>query len=289
MRALAYGAINPDLIHVVERFPTAGEDVRSLSWRLTWGGKATNAAVALAAWNVETHLLGLVLGSDALGAALIDAIDHPLLNRKWVERDPAEATRHCVILLTPDGDRTIVCTGYEDARWQEVPEDAWKGVDVVVLDGFAGAAADAVARDARRRRIPVVWLDAPNPPPAPVELVVWSRNERSESEAAELVATQQAVYLTAGADPVVVWWAGERFTIQPPQVAVADTTGAGDVTAAACALGIASGWGPLETARWAAAAGSASAAASRAHPPTRAVVDELVAGQRDRHGAHPDC
>ena len=105
MRALIYGAVNPDLVHQVDRLPGPGDDIRSRDWSLTWGGKASNAAVALATWDIDTRLLGLVIGVDALGDALLSSLDHPRLDTSWIERDPADQTRHCVVLVTADGDR----------------------------------------------------------------------------------------------------------------------------------------------------------------------------------------
>jgi ribokinase len=279
MRALVYGAINPDIVHVVDRLPAAGDDLRSRSWQLTWGGKATNVAVALAGWGVDTRLLGLVLGDDPLAHALVDAIDVASLDSSWLEMDGEESTRHCIVLLTPDGDRTIVCSGYESARWQAVPPEAWADVDVVVLDGFAGPAAARVAGEAGRRAIPVVWLDAPDPQAGPpVELIVWSRNEHTEAEASSVAANGPAVCLTAGPDPVVAWWSGRCLVVSPPEVESADTTGAGDVFAAACALRIAEGHQPVDVVTWAAAAGSASARSGRGGMPSLAEINDLAEG-----------
>jgi ribokinase len=276
MRALVYGAINPDLVHLVDRVPGLGDDVRSTSWRLAWGGKAANAAVALAGWGVETRLLGLVVGTDALGNAVFDLLERPHLDRRWLERDPAEPTRHCVILLTPDGDRTIVCAGYEGARWQAVPEAAWHGVDVVLLDGFGGAAAQEVVAQAAGRRIRTVWLDAPESAAGSVSLIVWSRREHDEAATAAIGMRRQAIVLTAGPAPIVAYWQGRRFEVKPPQVEASDTTGAGDVFAAACAFGIGEGWTPHRILDWAAAAGAVAAAIGRPSVPTRDEVDALL-------------
>ncbi len=278
MRALVYGAMNPDLVHVVDRLPRAGEDIRSQTSRLMWGGKAANAAMALATWGVDTRLVGLVVGEDPLGDVLLEALQHRKLDTSWIERSPQERTRHCVILLTPDGDRTIVCAGYDGARWQHVPDAAWDGVDVALVDGFGGRTAAAVVAAAGDRRIPVVWLDAPSPPPVDVDLVVWSRHERAEGEAAWLGVRGRNVALTGGAGPVLALWAGERIEISPPAVAATDTTGAGDVFAAACAFGIASGWAPRRLLGWAAAAGAASARGGRAALAGRRAIDTLARG-----------
>lgn len=278
MRALVYGAMNPDLVHLVDRLPHAGEDIRSQASRLTWGGKAANAAMALARWGVDTRLLGLVLGDDPLGDVLLAALEHRKLDASLIERSARDRTRHCVVLVTPDGDRTIVCAGYDGARWQEVPEAAWDDVDVALVDGFGGDAATAVVAAARDRGIPVVWLDAPSPLPLDVDLVVWSRHERAEGEAAWLGVRGHNVALTRGARPVLVLWAGERIEVAPPPVSATDSTGAGDVFAAACAFGIASGWAPRRLLGWAAAAGAASARGGRAALPGRRAIDALAKG-----------
>lgn len=275
MQALVYGAINPDLIHYVHRVPQPGDDIRSTSWRLTWGGKAPNAAVALATWGVETILAGQVLGADALGGALLEALQRPNLDLSALSHDPGIATGHCVVLVTPGGERTIVCAGYEDARWQEVSPAHFADLDVLLLDGFAAPAAPALIAAAREAAVPVVWLDAPDPPPTGVELVVWSRHEHSEDAVSRLAASGQNLVTTSGGDPVLAWWGGS-FVVTPPAVAVVDATGAGDVFAAACARGVGAGWQPVDIVSWAAAAGAAVAARGRESLPTVSEVEALL-------------
>ena len=181
-----------------------------------------------------------------------------------------------MILLTPDGDRTIVCASYAGARWQDVPGEALAGVEVALVDGFGGEAAAAVVAAARSHAIPVVWLDAPSPPPGDVDLVVWSRNEHPEGEVAWLGVRGRSVVLTGGALPVVAYSAGERMEFVPPPVVATDTTGAGDVFAAACAFGLACGWSLRRTVEWATAAGAAAAQGGRAALPGRRAIDALA-------------
>lgn len=262
-RALVYGSLNPDLVHTVERLPGPGDDLRSSGWRLTFGGKAANAAAALAGWGVDTSLTGLVLGADPLGDALLAALVRPHLDLSHVAQDSGQATRHCVVLVTPDGDRAIVSTGYEGARWQEVPPAAWEGVGVTLVDGLCLPAGTGVVEEARARRVPVVWLDAPPDLAHLADLVVWSRHEHSPAEAAA-AGRRTDVVLTAGPEPLVAWLSGERLRIVPPAAGpVVDGTGAGDVFAAACARGLLLGWERPATLRWAAAAGAALARRSR--------------------------
>jgi ribokinase len=271
MAILVYGAVNPDLVHLVDRLPGPGDDIRATSWWITWGGKAANAAVALATWGVDTRLTGLVVGVDPLGDALIEALEQHDLDLFLLERSADEPTRHCLILVEPGGDRTIVCTGYEGARWSEVSE--WDEIEVVLLDGFAGDAAAAVAADARSRSIPVVWLDCPVEHTGPAEWVVWSAHEHTVEEARASMAG--LTVLTAGAGDIATFGLGE-WRITPPTVELVDATGTGDVFAAACARGLMLGWAPEQTLRWAAAAGAALAATGRAAGlPSVAAVETL--------------
>ncbi len=276
MRALVYGAMNPDLVHEVDHVPAVGDDIRSTAWQLTWGGKAANAAVALAEWGVDTRLLGLVIGTDALGDALVDALDRPNLDRSFLERDPNDATRHCIILHTPDGDRTIVCAGYDDARWQKADDAAFADVDVVLIDGLGRAGAHAVAKTALAREIPTVWLDAPDPLPAAVDLVVRSRHEHPAPTADALVTPTTAVALTDGAKPIRVSSSDGVFEVDPPAIVPADSTGSGDVFAAACAYGLGRTWELERTVRWASAAGAAATSLPRTGVPTRDDIERLL-------------
>jgi sugar/nucleoside kinase (ribokinase family) len=272
---LVYGALNPDLVHHVDRIPQAGEDLRSRSWRLTWGGKVANAGLALASWGATVRLSGLVLGEDALAEALLALIARPGVDLSAIEQDAEERTRHCVVFVTPDGDRTIVCTGYEDARWSNLAEEAWVGVEVVVLDSFCADAGRVVADEAHRRKLPVVWID---PDPADTRLAtvaVWSAAERSGGEAERSKAS--ITVLTSAGAPIGVWVGGRSFTVTPPRVDVTDATGAGDAVAAGCALGLVEAWSVERMVAWAAAAGAAMAAAGRgASLPSRADVEALL-------------
>lgn len=273
MRALVFGTLNPDIVHLVDALPGPGDDIRSRSWHLTWGGKAANAAVALARWGVEAALTGLVIGADPLGDALLEALDRPGLDRSMIERHPDERTRHCLVLVTSDGDRAIVCTGYDEARWTIPPEAALE-VDVVLLDGFGGPAAAELAGRAVSRSIPLVWLDAPATTDA--GLVVWSRHEHDPGEMAGVVAAGADLVVTDGPRAVVAWVGGDRYRISPPSIPVADSTGAGDVFAAACAFGLVAGWPAGRMLEWAAAAASLAAGQGRGRIPTTDEVDALV-------------
>ena len=277
MAVLCYGAVNPDLIHRVERIPAPGDDLRSRSWSFLYGGKAANAAAALAAWGSDPVLAGLVVGVDPWGDTLVDALRRAGVDLSWLERDPSQATRHCVVLVTPEGERTIVCTGYEGARWQRVPPGAWVGVEGVLVDGFGGMEAARTAAEGRRRHLPLVWLDAPAGAVEPGDVVVWSRHEHDMGEAEALAQRGVRVVLTAGADPATTWWDGDVFEAAVPPVVVVDATGSGDVVAAACLYGLVRGWEPRRVVSWAVSAGAALAARGReAGMPPPSAIEALL-------------
>jgi ribokinase len=277
IRAVAYGTLNPDLVHHVARIPAPGDDIRSSAWHLTWGGKAANAAVALATWGVETTLTGLVIGTDALGDALLEALRRPHLDLSAVVRDSGQSTRHCLVFITPEGDRTIVCTGYEGARWSPLPDATF---DVALVDGLGDTAGHRAARTAAERGKPVVWLDAPPEAAEAASLVVWSRHDHSIDEIRDM-AGRVDLAVTDGLRPVEAWIGGRHLVVMPPAIDVRDATGAGDVFAAACARGLALGLDADAMLRWAVAAGSAAAAAGfKSRPPPVTEVEELMESVR---------
>jgi ribokinase len=257
VRALCYGSLNPDLIHRVLRLPDPGDDLFSESWELLYGGGGGNAAVALATWAAETTLIGHALGSDPMGDWLLETMARPHLDLSRILQEPDVRTPHCVVMITPDGDRTILSTGYQDARWQEVPEKAWQGAEVVLVDGYTDAAGARVAAEAGRRGIPVVGLDAGDATAALSSLVVWSRHEHPDETAAHALAVEgHPVVLTGGSGDITMWWGDRVLRTAPPPVIPVDGTGAGDVFAAMCAYGLAAEWDPDHILRMAATAGA---------------------------------
>jgi len=246
---------------------------------MLYGGGGGNAAVALATWETDTILIGHALGSDPMGAWLLENMKRPHLDVSAVRQDPAVRTPHCVVMITPDGDRTILSTGYEHARWQEVPENTWDGVEVVLVDGYAAEAGTQVAAEAGRRGIPVVGLDAGRATAEVSSLVVWSRHEHpDEADARDLNSAGHPVILTGGSGDIAMWWGNRALRITPPPISPVDGTGAGDVFAAMCAYGLASGWEPDQVLPMAAASGALLAGRGRAAGnATLAEITELAA------------
>ena len=121
-----------------------------------------------------------------------------------------------------------------------------------------------VAAEAGRRGIPVVGLDAGEATVGVSSLIVWSRHEHPDEQAAVELAAGHPVVLTGGSADISMWWGDEVYRTAPPTVSPVDGTGAGDVFAAMCAYGLASEWDPERILRMAATAGALLAGRGRA-------------------------
>jgi sugar/nucleoside kinase (ribokinase family) len=270
---LCYGSLGPDIVHRLPRLPRLGEDLPSQSWRLSYGGGAAHPAVALAAWGRNAAVAGHEIGNDPLGEWLLADLRARRVDTALVLVRPAVATPHCVVLVTPDGERTIVSSGYAAVMWQGVR--SWHDVEALIVDGYSGAAGAEQARLAGRRGIPVVGVDVLETVHA--DVVVWSRAEHPEEARARELATGRTVVLTDGPRPVTVLHGRERWTVQPPEAQPTEVTGAGHVFAAMWSLGLVSGWPAARTARMAASAASLLVQAGRETGiPPLALVEEAA-------------
>jgi sugar/nucleoside kinase (ribokinase family) len=270
---ICYGSLGPDIEHRVLRLPGPGEDLPSQSWRMSYGGGAASPAVALAAWGREVAVAGHEMGDDPLGRWLLADLQARGIDTARVVVRPDVATPHCVVLVTPDGERTIVSSGYAGLRWHQVT--SWVDIEALIVDGYSGSAGAAVAREARERSVPVVGVDVLDTVEA--DVVVWSRAEHPEERRARELATDRTVVLTDGPHPVTVLRGHERWMVRPPSVEARDVTGAGHMFAAMWTLALRSGWLPEWTMRMAASAASLLVQAGReAGTPSLAAVQRAA-------------
>lgn len=188
--------------------------------------------------------------------------------------DPRGDTGHCVVLIAPDGERTMVSWPGVESR---VPEGATRdaqGGDVVVLSGYA--LRDASALPDFLDGLPAAALLVFDPTPLIAALgpeavaAVLARADWVSGNGAEIDALGGVDALSARcprASGIVVrdGARGARLiargappmTIPSPRVTARDTTGAGDVHVATFAAGLARGLdarAALESANAAAAA-----------------------------------
>lgn len=252
-----YGAICADLCLYLPRFPQPGDGVHvpDSHWRA--GGNALNEARALVGWGARVALAGDDLGADPAGDLVAAELGGLGLAGR-VRRDAAARTPICHILITPDGQRTILAL--RDPR----PPMALPAIDdlaaarVVSLARYGPPGIPAVAELARRAGRPLVVGDVttPDDPLAShADVIVTSAETLArrrpgralEAQLADLHAVRgAAVVVSDGPRPARVLWGeadGPQIAdYQPPIVATRDTTGAGDVFRAGVAWGLLQRW-----------------------------------------------
>lgn len=238
MTILVYGSLVPDITFRVPRIPTLGDDVPASHVTLTAAGGGGNVAVALAAWGFEVRVSGNSVGTDPLGRWTAAQLKGRGIGLPAGYVSDAGVTTPNAILVSPDGERTIVGNDYRSVTW--LPVDRWDDVAAVMVDAYSGAAGARVIDEAAERGLPVVATDRTGPETARVSVLLWSRDEHSApAEAAAIAATGPVVAVTDGAGPVVVSVPdGTSYEITPPPHPARETTGAGDVFAAAVVAGL---------------------------------------------------
>lgn len=270
--ALCFGAICADLRMRLPHIPTPGQGVRVQEARWEPGGNSLIEAMALARWGVRVALLGDPLGADAPGELLAAAL-RPLGLDAHLRCDPAAQTVVCHVLITPDGQRTILALR-PDGPSPELPTpELLRACRVVSVTRYGPRSAEVAALAAAAGKTVVVG-DATRPDDElarHADVIVTSAELLAhhgpgaplEALMAALHAVRgAAVLVTDGPRPARALWAEGEATrtasMTPPVIAPVDTTGAGDTFRAAVVRGL------LEGRRWPAILEEACEAASRA-------------------------
>lgn len=275
------GSANADLVTTVPRRPGAGETVLGGDLTVFPGGKGANQAVAAARLGARTAFVGRV-GDDEHGRLLRRSLTEAGVTVDGLSTT-ATPTGTALILLTPDGENSIVVCPGANARLDadDVDRDEVHRARVLLLQGEIAAGTNLAAALCATGLVVCNLAPARPVPPALLErcdvLVV------NEHEATELLggpawggATATArllrdlgpsvvVVTLGGLGAVAVDGTGNRH-VRPPSVEVVDTTGAGDAFTAALARYLAAGADPLAALDLAVRAGAAAVTRRGAQP-----------------------
>jgi sugar/nucleoside kinase (ribokinase family) len=248
---LVIGDANPDLVLTGDVVPAFGQAETLVdSADLVLGGSAAIVACGLARLGVATALAATV-GDDLLGGFVRAALEERGVDTRWVRVDPVIATGTSVVLsgsdraiLTFPG--TIAATGPEvvdgdlvasvrhvhSASYFLLPRLASNLPEVFAQARAAGAttSVDTNWDPARRWAGVDRLLDHTDVllPNAAELLALTGRTDRDEA-ARVVLAHGCQVALKDGADGGALWQTpGPVVRVPAPQVAVKDTTGAGD-------------------------------------------------------------
>jgi ribokinase len=240
------------------------------------GGAGANVAAWLAVCGVPVKLLARA-GDDDAGRGAVAKLRGHGVDVAGVAFDPDRATGTCVVLVAPDGERTMLPDAGANAALSpaDVP-DVFAGGAHLHLAGYAllrdGPPRDAALEALRRARAigMTISLDPSSAAPlrafgperfldlaGSIDLLLPNRDEAAVL--GSLAARAREVVVTLGADGAV-WTDGAREVAAPAVAAgpVADTTGAGDAFTA----GLLAAW--LDGAAPADALAAANALAARA-------------------------
>lgn len=268
------------------------------------GGSVANTCVAAAALGARVAYLGTV-AEDGLGDVFADDIARAGVHFPSARLSGTDApgTARCMILVAPDGSRTMntylgACTAFTEAQVDEqlVRESAITYLEGYLFDDPAAKAAfrkaARIARAAGRR----VALSISDPFCAErhrddfrallAEVDILFANEHEAESlfqtgfeaAAEALSSLPIAVLTRGAAGSVILSGGERIEIPALPTEVVDTTGAGDAYAAGFLAGLAAGR-PLRACGLAAAACAAEVIShygARPERDLRALVDAAL-------------
>ncbi|WP_405647665.1 ribokinase [Streptomyces uncialis] len=292
------GSANADLVVRVGRRPLPGETVRGGDLAVHPGGKGANQAVAAARLGGRVTLLARV-GDDSHGALLTRAlreagVDFPAF--PYGDRPTGTA----LIVVGPDGDNSIVVSPGANALLSpaDIAEQRERLAAARVLSlqleiplDTVTAAVGAAGPTTRVVLNPSPPADLPAEVLARCDPLVLNQHEArhllgvdsapEEAAVALLARGPRSVVITLGAEGALVG-EGDGTTTRVPgeEVAVVDTTGAGDAFTAALAWRLSEGDGLAPAVRYAVHVGAeavsgagAQSLSPRGRTPGLAVTD----------------
>lgn len=297
------GSINIDLVVRTKRIPMAGETVLGGNFRVHPGGKGANQAVAVGRLGYPVRMIGRI-GEDAFGAQLRSHLQEEGVDIAGVTMTE-EASGVAMIVVSGTGENSIVVAPGANALL--TPQDLESQIGILRSAGMVLAqleipedTVEALGEICSRENIPLVldpaparalsakllsqveWF-TPNETEAAFFLEGLSEDLRAGDPAAKarllIGEGVKAVVLKMGSRGAYLASAtglGERVDAFPAKAV--DTTAAGDAFNGAFATGLMLHKGPVESARFAAAAAAISVTRPGAQPSMAkmAEVEELL-------------
>lgn len=161
------GDINVDVLLDVPALPRLGGDALARGQQMMLGGSATNTAVLLSRLGNVARFAGRV-GTDPLADLALRSLGREQVDLTHVGIDPVEPTSMNIVVITPDGERTMIAYRGANARFAPEHLDSTfvSGAAVLHLSGYAllapsqRAAAWAAITQAEKLGVPIT-LDIP--------------------------------------------------------------------------------------------------------------------------------
>ncbi len=243
---LCYGSICADLYIWLPYWPQPGHGLHALNSCWMAGGNALNEARALIRLGVQPLLYGDLLGYDPAGDLIATELT-TLGLMTHIERRADVATPVCHILITPDGERTIIALRQQTAAAPPPPAQLAM-TQIVSVSRYGLHTTDVVLLARRLNRFVVVGdvADPTHPLAQAADVIVTSADLLGADPLHQATMLQQVrgapIFLTAGAQAARVLVSGKWHAVTPVSTVVTNTTGAGDVFRAGVVYGIWQGW-----------------------------------------------
>jgi ribokinase len=135
---IALGDLNVDIIAHFAHYPSKGGDALAYSTEIHCGGSAANAAITLARLGVRVGLISRV-GPDSWALKALHCLKSAGVEAGGLQRDPVAMTGLMYVVVTPDGERTIL--GYRGANVftdpNQIQEEYIQTAKLFHLSGYA--------------------------------------------------------------------------------------------------------------------------------------------------------
>ena len=301
-RVYVAGSINMDVVARAARHPRPGETVVGTHVATYPGGKGANQAIAAARMGAETILLGK-LGTDAFGNQLRDFLCGQGVKLDYLQQTSAAATGLALIVVTDDGENSIVVVPGANALLQ--PDDLANvpfAAGDVVLSQFEIPLGTIQQLFTRARAMGARTILNPAPaqrcPPDVLaladvlicnetELAFFGNTDPIAASSPDAIAAaarrlrtraEQVIVATLGAHGALAVVGGQELHIPGHRVRAVDTTGAGDTFVGATAACLARGYSIERALRDANTAAAICVQRPGAAPsiPTAAEVEALI-------------
>jgi sulfofructose kinase len=241
-----------DTICVVPAFPRPNTKTHMREVRIEPGGQVATALTTCTRLGLEARYIGSV-GNDSWGRAQLASLREEKLELRVREVEGAASQVAVILLEEGVGERTILWRRDPALQYpvEELRRDWITTARILHLDGCDSKAALQAARWARETGMPVVmdideiYNDSTHELLRLVDYLIASSDFAEDPAALADRYGCPVVGITRGADGAVFWNRGKRIESPAFKVAVADTTGAGDVFHGGFIYGLVQNW-PLE-------------------------------------------
>ncbi len=267
---LGVGQCCMDYLALADGFPRENTKREAIELAVEGGGQVATALVSLARLGIGTRMIGIV-ADDRDGTEIIRRFqDEGVSTEFMVVRKGGLSQRSFIIVNRQNGTRTILwqkpTVGVLSA--EDIKEDAFKGVDFLLVDGYMKDATLKALRIAKELSIPTM-IDADRMYPGMEELlgfvdyIVGSEDfscyiDLDPFRALKTLSVEypdaRAITITLGENGSITMY--KDVLIEQPAYQVddvVDTTGAGDVFHGGYIYGLLNGWHIKKTLEFASA------------------------------------